>query len=104
MPFDWDYMISYNVDCDVETLRKESGIDKSSPRLLGDKGLAFIKNHIVVFSEVWYEEYDILNNIREFPKGIVYFIDGCFCLKKEDAKFKASKDDDGDLWLEKIER
>ena len=104
MPFDWDYMISYNVDCDVETLRKESGIDKSSPRLLGDKGLAFIKNHKVVFSEVWYEEYDILNNIREFPKGIVYFIDGCFCLKKEDAKFKASKDDDGDLWLEKIER
>ena len=104
MPFDWDYMISYNRDCDVETLKKESGLEKSFHRLLGDKGLAFIKNHKVVFSEVWYEEYDILNNIREYPKGIVSFIDGCFCIKRENAKFKASKDDDGDLWLVKIER
>lgn len=103
MPFEWDYLIAYNSDCDVENIKKELGIEKCSRRFIGDKGVALINNREVVFLEVWYKEFDILRNRRKYPRGLVFFTDSCFYTKKDDAKFRASKGEDGYLWLEKIE-
>ena len=95
MPFDWDYFVVRNLGGENEIT-----VNGVSYSLLQDEAVSFIKNEKVVFSEVWYkDDY----TYQYFIKGSVHFSGNCSCVKKEDAKFKAKKNEPGYLILEKIE-
>ena len=95
MPFDWDYFVVRNLGGENEIT-----VNGVSYSLLQDEAVSFIKDDKVVFSEVWYkDDY----TYQYFIKGSVHFRGNCSCVKKEDAKFKAKKNEPGYLILEKIE-
>ena len=95
MPFDWDYFVVRNLGGENEIT-----VNGVSYSLLQDEAVSFIKNEKVVFSEVWYkDDY----TYQYFIKGSVHFSGNCSCVKKENAKFKAKKNEPGYLILEKIE-
>ena len=61
--------------------------------------MMFVRDSKVVFDEVW--SWELHPYI--YPKGAVYFKVKDLIVKKKEAKFRASKNKDGDLILEKIE-
>ena len=96
MPFDWDYFVVLNLGGENEIT-----VNGVSYSLLQDEAVSFIKDDKVVFSEVWYkDDY----TYQYFIKGSVHFIGDCSHVKKENAKFKAKKNEPGYLILEKIMR
>ena len=103
MPFEWDYLIVCDSDCDVTSIERELSVEGRLSEIKADKKIVFIKNNKVVFSEVWYMEYDLLHNRDIYPKGIIAFNDNCFYTSKDDAKFKAIKNANGNLMLDRIE-
>ena len=62
--------------------------------------MMFVRDSKVVFDEVW--SWELHPYI--YPKGAVYFKVKDLIVKKKEAKFRASKNKDGDLILEKIEQ
>ena len=96
MPFEWDYFAVRRLG-DEDDKITVNGITYS---LLQDEAVSFIKDDKVVFSEVWYkDDY----TYQYFIKGSVHFKGDCSHVKKENAKFKAKKNESGYLMLEKIE-
>ena len=96
MPFDWDYFVVRNLGNEDDKIT----VNGKTYSLLHDEAVSFIKDDKVVFSEVWYkDDY----TYQYFIKGSVHFIGDCSHVKKEDAKFKAKKNEPGYLILEKIE-
>ena len=103
MPFEWDYFVVCDSDCDVKNIERELSVESRLSEIKADRKIVFIKNNKVVFSEVWYKQYNVLHNIHIYPKGIIYFTDSCFYVNKDDAKFKAKKNEKGNLMLDRIE-
>jgi hypothetical protein len=103
MPFEWDYFVVCDSDCDVKNIERELSVEGRLSEIKADRKIVFIKNNKVVFSEVWYKQYNVLHNIHIYPKGIIYFTDSCFYVNKDDAKFKAKKNEKGNLILDIIE-
>ena len=66
-----------------------------------DKEIVFIKNRKVVYHDAWHKKLDIHGYL--YPEGLVFFAGDCFYTNKENAKFKAKKNEPGYLILEKIE-
>ena len=96
MPFDWDYFVVRNLGNEDDKIT----VNGKTYSLLQDEAVSFIKDDKVVFSEVWYkDDY----TYQYFIKGSVHFRGNCSYVKKEDAKFKAKKNEPGYLILEKIE-
>ena len=100
MPFDWDYFVKYSQPDNLENIKKEFNIETDIYDITcHELRVMFIKDNRVVF----YEDWDWEGHPYVYPKGAALFANKYLVVKKEDAKFKASKDKDGDLWLEKIE-
>ena len=100
MPFDWDYFIIYYHSYEYKKIKEELAIETDMGELSesDSRRAMFIRNNKVVFYEDWYF------HPSEPQKYTVMPYDGNYLLvKKEDAKFKAFKDKEGYLWLEKIE-
>ena len=96
MPFDWDYFAVRRLGDEDDKIT----VNGKTYSLLQDEAVSFIKDDKVVFSEVWYkDDY----TYQYFIKGSVHFRGDCSYVKKEDAKFKAKKNEPGYLILEKIE-
>ena len=96
MPFDWDYFAVRRLGDEDDKIT----VNGKTYSLLQDEAVSFIKDDKVVFSEVWYkDDY----TYQYFIKGSVHFIGDCSHVKKENAKFKAKKNESGYLMLEKIE-
>lgn len=99
MPFEWDYFVRYSTSDNLEEIRRlniETDIYEFSCHKIR---MMFVRDSKVVFDEIW--SWELHPDI--YPKGAVYFKVKELIVKKENAKFKASKDKDGNLWLEKIE-
>ncbi len=95
MPFDWDYFVVRNLGNEDDKIT----VNGKTYSLLQDEAVSFIKDDKVVFSEVWYkDDY----TYQYFIKGSVHFR-GSITVNKEDAKFKAKKNELGYLILKKIE-
>ena len=95
MPFDWDYFVVRNLGNEDDKIT----VNGKTYSLLQDEAVSFIKDDKVVFSEVWYkDDY----TYQYFIKESVHFI-GSITVNKEDAKFKAKKNELGYLILKKIE-
>lgn len=100
MPFDWDYFIIYYHFYEYKKIKEELAIETDMGELSesDSRRAMFIRNNKVVFYEDWYF------HPSEPQKYTVMPYEGNYLLvKKEDAKFKAFKDKEGYLWLEKIE-
>lgn len=96
MPFDWDYFVVRNLGNENDKIT----VNGKSYSLLQDEIVSFVKDDKVVFSEIWYkDDY----TYQYFIKGSVHFRGNCSNVKKEDAKFRAKKNEPGYLILEKIE-
>ena len=96
MPFDWDYFAVRRLGDEDDKIT----VNGKTYSLLQDEAVSFIKDDKVVFSEVWYkDDY----TYQYFIKGSVHFRGDFSYVKKEDAKFKAKKNEPGYLILEKIE-
>lgn len=96
MPFEWDYFVVHNLGNENDKIT----VNGKSYSLLQDEIVSFVKDDKVVFSEIWYkDDY----TYQYFIKGSVHFRGNCSNLKKEDAKFRAKKNEPGYLILEKIE-
>ena len=96
MPFDWDYFAVRRLGDEDDKIT----VNGKTYSLLQDEAVSFIKDDKVVFSEVWYkDDY----TYQYFIKGSVHFKGDCSHVKKENAKFKAKKNEPGYLILEKIE-
>ena len=96
MPFDWDYFVVHNLGNENDKIT----VNGKSYSLLQDEIVSFVKDDKVVFSEIWYkDDY----TYQYFIKGSVHFRGNCSNVKKEDAKFRAKKNEPGYLILEKIE-
>ena len=96
MPFDWDYFVVRNLGNENNKIT----VKGKSYSLLQDEIVSFVKDDKVVFSEIWYkDDY----TYQYFIKGSVHFRGNCSNVKKEDAKFRAKKNEPGYLILEKIE-
>ena len=96
MPFEWDYFAVRRLGDEDDKIT----VNGKTYSLLQDEAVSFIKDDKVVFSEVWYkDDY----TYQYFIKGSVHFIGDCSHVKKENAKFKAKKNESGYLMLEKIE-
>ena len=96
MPFEWDYFAVRRLGDEDDKIT----VNGKTYSLLQDEAVSFIKDDKVVFSEVWYkDDY----TYQYFIKGSVHFRGDCSYVKKEDAKFKAKKNEPGYLILEKIE-
>ena len=96
MPFDWDYFVVRNLGNENDKIT----VNGKSYSLLQDEIVSFVKDDKVVFSEIWYkDDY----TYQYFIKGSVHFRGDCYNVKKEDAKFRAKKNEPGYLILEKIE-
>ena len=96
MPFDWDYFAVRRLGDEDDKIT----VNGKTYSLLQDEAVSFIKDDKVVFSEVWYkDDY----TYQYFIKGSVHFKGDCSHVKKENAKFKAKKNESGYLMLEKIE-
>ena len=96
MPFDWDYFVVGNLGNENDKIT----VNGKSYSLLQDEIVSFVKDDKVVFSEIWYkDDY----TYQYFIKGSVHFRGNCSNVKKEDAKFRAKKNEPGYLILEKIE-
>lgn len=96
MPFDWDYFVVRKLGNEDDKIT----VNGKTYSLLQDEAVSFIKDGKVVFSEVWYkDDY----TYQYFIKGSVHFRGNCSYVKKEDAKFKAKKNEPGYLILKKIE-
>ncbi len=96
MPFDWDYFVVRNLG----NVNKEITVNGKSYSLLQDEAVSFIKDDKVVFSEVWYKDEF---TYQYMIKGSVHFRGNCSRVNKENAKFRAKKNEPGYLILEKIE-
>ena len=100
MPFDWDYFIIYYHFYEYKKIKEELAIETDMGELSesDSRRAMFIRNNKVVFYEDWYF------HPSEPQKYTVMPYDGNYLLvKKEDAKFRAFKDKEGYLILEKIE-
>ena len=96
MPFEWDYFAVRRLGDEDDKIT----VNGKTYSLLQDEAVSFIKDDKVVFSEVWYkDDY----TYQYFIKGSVHFKGDCSHVKKENAKFKAKKNESGYLMLEKIE-
>ena len=96
MPFEWDYFVVRNLGNENDKIT----VNGKSYSLLQDEIVSFVKDDKVVFSEIWYkDDY----TYQYFIKGSVHFRGNCSNVKKEDAKFRAKKNEPGYLILEKIE-
>ena len=99
MPFEWDYFVRYSTSDNLEEIKKlniETDIYEFSCHKIR---MMFVRDSKVVFDEVW--SWELHPYI--YPKGAVYFKVKDLIVKKKEAKFRASKNKDGDLILEKIE-
>ncbi len=96
MPFEWDYFVVRNLGNENDKIT----VNGKSYSLLQDEIVSFVKDDKVVFSEIWYkDDY----TYQYFIKGSVHFRGNCSNVKKENAKFRAKKNEPGYLILEKIE-
>ena len=102
MPFDWDYFVFYTPNCDIENIMRELDVEADECfEVVLDKEIVFIKNRKVVYHDAWHKKLDIHGYL--YPEGLVFFAGDCFYTNKENAKFKAKKNEPGYLILEKIE-
>ena len=100
MPFDWDYFVKYSQPDNLEAIKNELNIDTDIYDIsCHELRVMFIRDNKVVF----YEDWDWELHPYIYPKGAALFAEKYLVVKKEDAKFKAFKDEEGDLWLEKVE-
>jgi len=96
MPFEWDYFVVRNLGNENDKIT----VNGKYYSLLQDEIVSFVKDDKVVLSEIWYkDDY----TYQYFIKGSVHFRGDCSNVKKEDAKFRAKKNEPGYLILEKIE-
>ncbi len=100
MPFEWDYFVMYHYSYSYKKIKDELAIETDLCDLsdCDSRRIMFIRNNRVVFYE------DRYFHPSEPQKYTVMPYDGNYLLvKKDDAKFRAFKDEEGYLWLEKIE-
>ena len=100
MPFDWDYFVKYSQPDNLEAIKNELNIDTDIYDVsCHELRVMFVRDNKVVF----YEDWDWELHPYVYPKGAALFAKKYLVVKKDDAKFRAFKDEEGDLWLEKIE-
>ena len=103
MPFEWDYFVKYSQPYNLEDIKKELNIETDIYDIsCHELRVMFVRDNKVVFYEDW--SWELHPDI--YPKDAVLFAKKYLVVKKEDAKFRAKKDesdDDDILWLEEIE-